>query len=96
MNADLNDAPGLLASEITSAALAEIPSETKPCLKLSRPLVLGFGSQPEGVLDPEDVLRCCLTEVEAEVWLQIIPEPDCTRIVLANLVLLGLHPSPLL
>ena len=43
----------------------------------------------------KNLLRCCLNEVEAEVWLQIIPEPDCTRVVLANLVLLELHSPPL-
>ena len=91
----LNDVPGLLAPAINSAALAEIPSEAKLCPKLSRPLVLEVGSRPEGVLGPEDLLRCCLTEAEAEVQLQIIPKPDCTRVVLVNLVLLELDPPPL-
>ena len=85
----------LLAPAISSAALSEIPSEAKLCLKLSRPLVLGFCPRREGVPGPEDLLRCCLTEVEAEVRLQIIPEPDCTKVILANLVLLELHPPPL-
>ena len=88
--------PGLLALVISSAALAEIPSETKICLKLSGPPVLGFCSRLEGVLGPEDLLRCCLTEVEAEVRLQIIPEFNCARVVRANLVLSELHPLPLL
>ena len=66
-------------------------------LQLSRPLVLGFGSQTEGVLGPIDSLGRCLIEVEVEVWLQIIPEPDCTNlVVLANLVLLELHQPSLL
>ena len=55
-----------------------------------------FGSWTEGVPDPKGSLRCCLTEVEAEVCLQITLEPDCTRVVLANLVLLELHPPALL
>ena len=63
---------GLLAHAISSAALAEIPSEAELCLKLSRPLVLGFGSRPECVLAPEDLQSCWITEVEAEVGLQII------------------------
>ena len=87
--------PGLLELAISSAALSEIPCEAKLCLKLSRPLVLGFCSRREGVPDPEDLLKSCLTEVEAEVRLQIIPEPDCNKVVLASLVLLELHPPPL-
>ena len=86
---------GLSALAISSAALAEIHSEAKFCLKLSRPLVLGFGSRAEGILGPEDLLSCCLTDIEAEVRLQIIPEPDYTRAVLITLVLLELHPPPL-
>ena len=39
------------------------------------------------MLGPEDLLKCCLTEVEAEIWLQLIPKPDCTKVVLANLML---------
>ena len=61
--------PGLLASAISSAALAEIVSETKLCLKLSRQVILEFGSRPEGVLGYEELLRCCLTKIEAEVRL---------------------------
>ena len=79
---------------IRSEALAEIPSEARLWLKLSRPPILGFCSRLEAVLGPKDLLRCCLTEEEAEVHLQIIPEPDCSRVVLANLVLLELHPPP--
>ena len=65
----LNDVPGLLAPAISSAALSEIPSDAKLCLKHSRPLVLRFCSRQEGVPGPEDLLRCYLTEVEAEVRL---------------------------
>ena len=63
----LNDVPGLLALAISSTAFAEIPSEAKLCLKLSRSLVLGFGSRSEGILDPEDSLGCCLIEVTPDV-----------------------------
>ena len=70
-------------------------SEAKLFLKLSRPLVLEFCSRRESAPGPEDLLRCCLTEVEAEAWLQIIPEPDCTKVVLANVVLLEFYPPPL-
>ena len=87
--------PGLLTPAINSAALSKILSEVKLCLKLSRPLVLKICLQQEGVPGPEDLLRCWLTKVEAEVWLRIIPEPDCSKVVLANLVLLELHPPPL-
>ena len=63
---------------ISSAALVEIPSEAKLCLNLSRPPVLWFCSRLKGLLGPEDLLRCCLTEVEAEVRLQIVTESDST------------------
>ena len=79
--------PGYLVPVISSASLSEISFDVKLCLKLSRSLVLGFCSRREGVLGPEDLLKCCLTEVEAEVWLLIIPEPDSTKVVLDNLVL---------
>ena len=87
--------PGLLLPAISSAALSEIPSEARFCLKLSRPLVFRFFSQREGIPGPEDLLICYLTEVEAEARLQIIPDLYCTKVVLANLVLLELHPPPL-
>ena len=58
--------------------------------------ILGFGTRPEGELKPEDSLKSCLSEVEAEVGLQIILEPDCTTVVLVNLELLELHQPPLL
>ena len=81
---------------VSSAALVEILPEAKLWLKLSRALILGFGTRPEGELKPEDSLKSCLSEVEAEVGLQIILEPDCTRAVLVNLELLELHQPPLL
>ena len=86
--------PGLLAPS-SAADFPQIPLGAKLCLKLSMPLILGFDSRPEGERDPEDLLKFCLTGVKAAVRLQIIPEPDCTRVVLANFVLLELRP-PLL
>ena len=74
----------------------EILSEANLWLTLSRPLILAFGTRPEGELEPEDSLKSCLSEVEAEVGLQIILEPDCTRVVLVNMELLELHQPPLL
>ena len=65
-------------------------------LKHSKPLVLGFDSRPEDELDLDDSLRCCLTGVEVEIRLQIIPEPYCTKFFLVNLLLLELHLPPLI
>ena len=86
---------GLLAPVISCAAFAEILSQAELCVKLSRPLVLGFGLRPECILAPEDLQSCCITEVEAEARLKVILEPDYNSVVLINLVSLGLYPPPL-